>query len=379
MRYFQHESRKAIWSQRIALVFLMLFLITFALHRFSQINTPVAMQLFGVAVSGAVVALLLGLTAFVGIWREGHKGAGRAITGALVSGLLLALPLWSLPNLMALPRIHDVTTDTRSPPKFEKIANVRQAGANPADYQRDAVEVQQQAYPDLQPVTVKRSATEAFSAVREAITTLKWRIVAEEPPQSGRPGAIEATDKSMIFGFTDDVVVRVSGNDDGARIDARSSSRYGEHDLGRNATRVREFFSEVKTRLAAIDTGEQMQKAVLQREEQAKKARKKQETSKKSRAWRDELDRSTERPATPPREANPPQISAVDPSKPQPGASGVNSQPGRTLNPSQNDPGSERALSREDARYERRRTRRQRRAERNRAARKFWEQFGGAY
>ena len=354
MRYFQHESRKAIWSQRIALFFLTLFLITFGLHRFSQINTPVAMQLFGLAVSGAVIGLLLGLSAFVGIWREGYKGAGRAITGALVSALLLALPLWSLPNLMALPRLNDVTTDTKSPPKFEKIVSARQGAANPVDYQREAAEMQREAYPDLQPVTVSRSTTEAFSAVREAVTTLKWRIVAEEPPQGGRPGAIEAVDKSMIFGFTDDVVVRVSGDDGRARIDARSSSRYGEHDLGRNAERVREFFTEVKTRLAAIETSEQMQKAVLLREEQAKKALKKQENSKKSRAWRDELDRDTgQRPATP-RDTTAPQTSALEPARPQPGASNVNPRSDRTQTPSQADPGFERGLSREDARYERR-------------------------
>jgi uncharacterized protein (DUF1499 family) len=374
MRYFQHESRKAIWSQRLGLVFLLLFLITFGLHRFSQINTPVAMHLFSVAVVGAVAAVLLGAAALTGIWREGHKGAGRALTGVFFGALLLALPLWSLPDLMSLPRINDVTTDVKSPPRFEKIALVRQGEANPPIYRREAADLQQQAYPDLEPLVVTRSASETFSAVRDAVSSLSWRIVSEEPPQAGRPGAIEAVDRSMIFGFTDDVVVRVSGDDRKARIDARSASRYGEHDLGRNAERVRGFFTEVKTRLAAIETSEQMQKAVILREEQAKKARKKEE-GRKSRSWRDELDREGA-----PRQSlrNPdaaPQTSALDPAR-----SPSQPTPQERIQPQGRlDLETERGLSRGDARYERKRQKRQRREARRRAARRFWEQYGVPY
>lgn len=358
MRYFQYESQKAIWSQRIALSFLLLFLITFGLHRFSQIGTPVAMKLFGIAVSGAVAALVLGVAALVTIWREGHKGAGRALTGAMTGMLLLALPLWSLPDLMALPRIYEVSTDTRSPPEFQKVAAMRKGEANPVNFSAASIEEQVTAYPDLQPLTIKRSTAEAFSAVREAANTLDWKILAEKPPENGAPGTIEASDRSFIFGFTDDVVVRVTGDEKRAQIDARSSSRYGQHDLGRNAQRIRELFSEVQNRLAAIETSEQMQKAVLQREEQSKRAIKKRGNRR---------ERAEERQG---------RISAAEPDRRLDDGAGTVSPPGRTRPQGSAAPGFERRLSREGVRSERRRSKRQRQRERTRALRKFWEQLG---
>ncbi len=355
MKYFQHESRKAIWSQRIALCFLLLFLITFGMHRFSQIGTPVAMKLFGIAVTGAVAALLLGIAALVSIWREGHKGASRAFIGVFVSALLLALPLWSLPNLMALPRIHEVSTDTRSPPEFQKVAALRTGEANPVDVDPSALAIQMEAYPDLQPLTVKRSSAEVFSAAREAATSLKWRIVAEKPPEKGTPGTIEAVARSLIFGFTDDVVVRVSGNEQKAQVDARSSSRYGQHDLGRNAERIRTFFSEVKTRLAAIETSEQMQKAVLQREEANKRA-----AAKKSLQ-----DREEERPK---------RTTSIDSAE---RGSDPALTPSDRIRPLERTaPGFEQPPSRANARAERKRLRQQRQRDQTRALRKFWEQLG---
>jgi hypothetical protein len=47
------------------------------------------------------------------------------------------------------------------------------------------------------------------------------------------------------------VVVRVRATADGARIDVRSASRYGRHDLGDNAARVRALISDIDDVLAA--------------------------------------------------------------------------------------------------------------------------------
>jgi len=40
------------------------------------------------------------------------------------------------------------------------------------------------------------------------------------------------------MGFRDDVVIRIRPDTDGARIDIRSTSRYGRHDFGTNAARI---------------------------------------------------------------------------------------------------------------------------------------------
>ena len=53
---------------------------------------------------------------------------------------------------------------------------------------------------------------------------------------------LEAVDRSPLFGFADDVVVRVTAMADGSRVDVRSVSRVGKGDLGANAKRIRRFF-----------------------------------------------------------------------------------------------------------------------------------------
>lgn len=352
MRYYLHESQKAIWSRRIALLSIVLFITTFGMHRIGDLPTPVAMKLFGIAIVGAVIAVLLGFVALGGIWREGFTGVGKAVTAIFLSALILAGPLWSMPDLLSLPRIYEVSTDTQSPPSFDKIAALRTGqGVNPSTFRRSAVELQAEAYPDIKPLSLNRPTGDAYSAVREAVKNLKWRIVAENPPADGSIGTIEATDRSMIFGFTDDVAIRVSGVGNGARVDVRASARHGDHDLGRNAERVRELFSEVKTRLSETEQNEAMQQAIALREIRLKKALEEKERE-RIKAEREERERR-ERAAALTRER---QISDS-------GSGGlVESQ-------------SARAQSESEAPDVQEQSKRQRRAARTRALRRFWEQL----
>ena len=81
-----------------------------------------------------------------------------------------------------------------------------------------------------------------------------------------------------------------------ARVDVRSSSRHGDHDLGRNAERVRVLFSEVKTRLSELEKTETMEKAVALREMRMKKALEKKEREREI-AEREERRRQQQRAA----------------------------------------------------------------------------------
>jgi uncharacterized protein (DUF1499 family) len=293
VRYHVHRSRKAVWSQRIGALFLLLFVVAFVLHRFGPViapfaarllkqngalasylvlSTPVALRLLAVAVAGAALAFALGVIAMVNIWREGYLGAGKAFAGVFFSMLVLAAPAATLPSLVRLPRIHEISTDTRSPPVFSKLAKKRQGEANSAAYQAAEAAEQAKAYPDIRPLTVNHSADVTYDAVREVAHGLQWKIVLERPPEGGGAGVIEAVDRSPIFGFADDVVIRVSGDAKTSRLDMRSSARFGDHDLGRNAERVREVLAKVRTRVAKIDKDELIERLMKRRAEQARKA-----------------------------------------------------------------------------------------------------------
>jgi uncharacterized protein (DUF1499 family) len=77
-------------------------------------------------------------------------------------------------------------------------------------------------------------------------------VVDARAPQAGRrEGHIEAVARTAIMGFRDDVVVRIRAEPDGARIDARSSSRYGTFDFGTNAARLRGLINEIEDAIRA--------------------------------------------------------------------------------------------------------------------------------
>lgn len=225
-----------------------------AMHRLLGMPTPVALNVFKVAFAGAGLALVLAGVACIQIWWRGRGGAAAAMGGIVLGLAIFAWPALYLPALATLPEINDVTTDLRAPPRFVALAKSRAAGANSPAYPGEGFARQQAAaYPDLRPYMVDRSAEEAFELVAEAVRRLRLRVVAEEPPhaRSGQAGAIEAVDRTLLVGFYDDVVIRIEGDQRRARIDVRSASRYGSHDLGRNASRVRKILKEIQARLEA--------------------------------------------------------------------------------------------------------------------------------
>ncbi len=140
----------------------------------------------------------------------------------------------------------DVQTSPDEPLEFKTLNTMRPADANPLKDPTPAqIDAQDDAYPDLEPMVLERSAPEVFSIVHEAVDRLGWDIVVSEPPGETGIGHIEATARSLIMGFTNDVVIQIKGDDAHAQIDARSVSRYGMTDFGANAKYIRKLFAEV--------------------------------------------------------------------------------------------------------------------------------------
>ncbi len=285
MRYREHQSQLARLSYRLAFLCLAVFAGTFVWHRFFGLSTPLALKIFGGAVLVSVVSLTLAGAALVRIWNDGSHGALRASAAVFLSLLVLAVPLWSLPSLLKLPRLYDITTDVTSPPAFDRVSKIRQAQANPVRYDQSFALLQTAAYPDIKPLLVARSIADTYTAVRDAVKGLSWKVIDEQAPEGSRTGYIEAADRTFIFGFTDDIAIRITGTQKVSKIDIRSSSRFGQHDLGRNAERIRRFFAEVKSRLAEVDRSERMERLVAARE-----AAEKEDAKRRGRRRRDDDD-----------------------------------------------------------------------------------------
>ena len=192
----------------------------------------------------ALGAVLLGAIAALFAWRAGRRDARRfGLLGVLI-GLAVAVPPLSLyVRAKTLPRIHDISTDTVDPPAFVAVLARRQPGNNSAVYAPANAPAQARAYPEIAPLRLKLPPGEAFARAERAARQMNWQIVAAEAAER----RIEATDTTFLFGFKDDVVIRLTPEADGTRIDVRSASRVGVSDLGMNARRISAYLERLET------------------------------------------------------------------------------------------------------------------------------------
>lgn len=245
----------SVWCRRLSLAAVALILAAAVFHRLFGMPTPVALNLFKLGFALTALACVLGVVALVGVWKHGGAGTASAVTGLVLGGLVLCWPLSLIPTVRSLPPIHDVTTDVETPPQFRVLAAMRPKGANSTVYGGPEIARQQtEYYRELQPLVLARSPADAFEFAAQALRKLRLVIVSEVPSDQG--GVIEAYDRTLVLGFYDDVVVRVQRQGAGARIDVRSESRFGTHDLGRNAQRVRDILNEIVARADASVPGQ---------------------------------------------------------------------------------------------------------------------------
>ena len=241
-------SALATWARRIAVFSAVAALVSIVVVRFGFLEMKPALMTFFGALVCAGLSILVAFAGFVALWRNGSRGIGRILTALLMNVLILAYPAYLAMKYRNLPPIHDITTDPINPPQFDALARLRGTdGANTAVYAGlYSAEQQRAAYPEIEPVELDVTAQHAFDIVRRLVTRRKWLVIDERAPQLPRqPGHIEAVAKTPVMGFREDVAIRITADDDGSRVDIRSSSRYFEHDLGSNAARVSSLIDDI--------------------------------------------------------------------------------------------------------------------------------------
>jgi len=246
-------SRAAVWSLRTAVFALAAAVVAVGLARFARVDAGAALTVFAAALTLAFLALLLAGSAGVVIWRTGRRGAGQAALGCFLSLVLLAYPAYLAAIALSLPMMADVTTDFASPPAFMISAKARAARVSQTPPVWDPADeaLQQDAYPKVQPILVDLEPTQAYQLVLRVAKDLGWKIVDSNPPNLRVDGVaqIEAIARSPVFGFADDIAVRVRPLASQTRIDLRSVSRVGRQDFGANARHFARFAAAVQDAL----------------------------------------------------------------------------------------------------------------------------------
>ncbi|TYL48137.1 DUF1499 domain-containing protein [Marinomonas sp. IMCC 4694] len=145
-----------------------------------------------------------------------------------------------------LPHISDITTDTEVPPAFINVNFIRKSKENDLRYHSDWAAVQQKYYPDVTPLFLTQDKADLYATILSQVNERGWEVLATY----SSAGIIEATARTPIFGFRDDVVIRLTQVEPGLiRVDMRSCSRVGRGDFGVNAERIQSFMADLSDSL----------------------------------------------------------------------------------------------------------------------------------
>lgn len=190
------------------------------------------------AVAGAVVALVAAVLVSI---AGARRGLGMAAAALAINAFVAGPPLYLYREVQRLPRIHDVTTDLENPPRFVAVVPLRKGAQNPVDYQPDTAAQQKIGYPDIVPLLLDTTPAQTLVRAQRAARAMGWEIVSVAPQDL----RIEATDTTLLFGFKDDVVIRITAQAQRSIVDVRSLSRVGVSDVGVNAKRIRAFMKKL--------------------------------------------------------------------------------------------------------------------------------------
>jgi uncharacterized protein (DUF1499 family) len=245
-------SRMPIYAPRLALLLAVVAVLLLAL-------TPVAWRtgllhfrttFWWMMQPAAYIGIAAGLVSLISLfwWSSMAGGARIAVVIGLIAGALcFYVPYSWYQTLSAVPRIHDISTDTDNLPAFAATLAARQAeGGDMKPYSPEIAKQQRAAYPDLVPLKSALPPADAFKRALEAAQAMPgWTIVKSD----AAAGTIEGSERSRFMGFTDDFIIRIAADGSGSRIDMRSESRQGLSDFGVNAKRIRAYLAALKPRL----------------------------------------------------------------------------------------------------------------------------------
>lgn len=206
---------------------------------------------FGTAFTLVKYGVMFGAALFVvGVlyWIFVRKKNPVSAKAALVGGLIALIPVIPLgmqvSKAKSLPFIHNISTDTINPPQFDKVIALRTSKDNTHEYDVDKLAKQQQAgYPNIKTHYTQLTVDQALEKAKKTAESLGWQIVNIDSTQ----GLLEATETTLLWGFKDDVVVRIQARENNTAVDLRSVSRLGQSDIGANAARIEKFINAFKS------------------------------------------------------------------------------------------------------------------------------------
>jgi len=245
MRILIRTSKWAIWARRFGSLAVPLTVVPVLLHREQFIASADFVVVESVAAGVAALALLLGLSAYVRLWITGDQGWGKATWGLFFA--LICLAPFGYLGLQAVryPLVNEVATDFGDP--LPLSSSIRVVPTGTALQQLIAT-----TFPNARTRTYPIDATQMFATVEDLVDQRGWDVrTRREPPTALDTGQLNAISVSL-FGFRDEVAIRVAGTPSGSTVDMRSVSLSGFHDFGENGKRVEEFMLALDQKITLL-------------------------------------------------------------------------------------------------------------------------------
>lgn len=295
VRYERPVSRAAYHARRIAIFSFLLFAVAWGLHRFGPLSTP---SFLAVLLAAALLSAFAAYLAFAGIgalWFKGARGGKASAMALMFSALPLAAVTYGAGRYVNLPPIYDISTDVADPPGWleEPKADQGWLGARPAvtpadrqaqvarwrdltgrryegaldrvytaarkvaidqglsiTFERGAPELALQEIPD--------SETAKEEAVPDALDYIPVPVPRPDSTASDEtelpPGdpSIQGEVRTFVFGFQQDVVIRLREETETTLVDCRVASRYGDRDLGAGVAFAERYLRALDAELLGI-------------------------------------------------------------------------------------------------------------------------------
>jgi hypothetical protein len=298
VRYERPVSYSALFSRRLAWLGFVLFVLSWALHRFGPLDTPYFLAVMLVAAVLAVVAVYLSFIGLAMLWNKGARG-GKASAQAL---LLVVPSLVSLGfgayNYANHPPLYDISSDLADPPRWlvDIAADQNWLGERPAAGLASR-QAQAAGYPGLLGRRYEGALDRVYTAARKVALDLAITVTDERGAPDGaleeitgqdeqkgvaedavadsldnvpvplpRPdiadgdvamasdgdASLQGVHRTFVFGFRQDVVIRLREEAETTLVDARVATRYGQHDLGTGAALIEAYFRALDAELLGI-------------------------------------------------------------------------------------------------------------------------------
>ena len=251
LRLNRYENNKNFFlTSSIVVTFITLFLLLLAVcgYRYNYFTVGYSLLfLTKYAVYCSIIALALSLIS-IGYSFKLYKKFLNLVVGIFMLALNLTIITffyYQILNLRSNPMINDISTDfhdllefkvykAHNLPKDEHYLIQKYGGFKLPNY-------------DIEPLLLSNVSKELiFNKSLLILKNMGLKITYENIEE----GTIEAVEKSFWYGFKDDLIIRIeeliSSN---ILINARSASRVGRSDFGKNSKRIKSYFLLLKSEL----------------------------------------------------------------------------------------------------------------------------------